>query len=49
MVHTITVGSPILGRVVEPLVLVPYLRRLITARNAHLLSVLDRSEGTVTP
>lgn len=48
MVDTITVGSPILGRVIEPVVLVPYLRRLITARNAHLVAVLDRSDGPLS-
>ena len=37
MTDTITVASPILGRVVERLVLVPYLRRLIAQRNVHLL------------
>ena len=36
----ITVGSPILGRLTERLILVPYLRRLITQRNAHLLAAL---------
>ncbi len=37
MTDTLTVGSPVLGRLVERLVLVPYLRRVITQRNAHLL------------
>lgn len=36
MTDTITVGSPILGFVVDRLVLVPYLRRLIRRRNASL-------------
>lgn len=41
MIDIVTVASPIMGRLVEPLVLVPYLRRLITKRNLHLVSVLD--------
>ena len=45
MVDTITVASPVLGRIVEPLVLVPYLRRLIIRRNTHLLDVLDARDG----
>ena len=40
MSDTITAGSPIFGRLAERLVLVPYLRRLITERNAHLPSTL---------
>ncbi|QEW02275.1 SRPBCC family protein [Microbacterium lushaniae] len=40
MTDTITVGSPVLGRVAERLVLVPYLRRLIAQRNAHLLQAV---------
>lgn len=40
MIDTITVGSPIFGRLVERAVLVPYLRRLITKRNSHLLAEL---------
>ena len=40
MTDRITVGSPILGRLAERLILVPYLRRLITQRNAHLLAAL---------
>ena len=38
MTDTVTVGSPIFGRLVERLVLVPYLRRLIAQRNAHLVA-----------
>ncbi|BDV30330.1 SRPBCC family protein [Microbacterium terricola] len=38
MTDTITVGSPIFGRLAERAVLVPYLRRLITKRNHHLLA-----------
>lgn len=41
MTDTLTVGSPVLGRVVERLVLVPYLRRLIVKRNEHLLESLN--------
>lgn len=36
MTDTITLASPIFGTVAERLVLVPYLRRLIAKRNAHL-------------
>jgi ligand-binding SRPBCC domain-containing protein len=38
MTDVITVGSPILGRLAERVVLVPYLRRLILARNRHLVA-----------
>ena len=41
MTDTLTVGSPVLGRVVERVVLVPYLRRLIAKCNQHLLESLD--------
>ena len=41
MVDTLTVSSPIFGRLAERLVLVPYLRRLIRQRNRHLLAILD--------
>ncbi|MGL4558157.1 MAG: SRPBCC family protein [Afipia sp.] len=40
MTDTITVGSPIFGRLAERVVLVPYLRHLITKRNSHLLAAL---------
>lgn len=40
MTDTITVGSPVFGRLAERVVLVPYLRRLIIKRNAHLLAEL---------
>jgi hypothetical protein len=40
MTDTITLGSPIFGRLAERLVLVPYLRRLIAKRNEHLLATL---------
>lgn len=42
MTDIITVGSPVFGGVAERLVLVPYLRRLISRRNAHLLAGLER-------
>ena len=41
MTDTITVASPIFGSLAERLVLVPYLRRLIATRNAHLLNALS--------
>ena len=40
MIDTITDGSPIFGQLIERAVLVPYLRRLITKRNGHLLAEL---------
>jgi ligand-binding SRPBCC domain-containing protein len=40
MTDTITVGSPIFGALVERTILVPYLRRLIAARNAQLVDAL---------
>ena len=40
MTDTITVASPAFGSLAERLVLVPYLRRLIARRNAHLLATL---------
>ncbi|MDL9981554.1 SRPBCC family protein [Microbacterium sp. ASV49] len=40
MTDRLTVGSPIFGRLAERMVLVPYLRRLIRKRNAHLLATL---------
>lgn len=41
MTDTITLASPILGRLAERLVLVPYLRRLIASRNRHLGAALS--------
>ena len=41
MTDTVTLASPVFGRLAETLVLVPYLRRLIRQRNRHLLAVLD--------
>ena len=46
MVDTLTIGSPIFGRLAERVVLVPYLRRLIRQRNHHLLTTLDAAPGT---
>jgi uncharacterized protein (UPF0548 family) len=46
MVDTLTIGSPILGRLAEHVVLVPYLRQLIRQRNHHLLTTLDAAPGT---
>lgn len=40
MTDTITLASPIFGSLAERIVLVPYLRRLIAKRNAHLLETL---------
>lgn len=40
MTDTVTVGSPIFGRLAERMILVPYLRGLITKRNRHLLAEL---------
>lgn len=40
MTDRITVGSPVFGRLAERLILVPYLRRLIAKRNAHLVAAL---------
>lgn len=41
MVDTITLAAPVLGRPAEALVLVPYIRHLVRARNDYLLAVLD--------
>jgi ligand-binding SRPBCC domain-containing protein len=43
MTDRIEVASPVFGRLAERLVLVPYLRRLIATRNAHLLDRLRHS------
>ena len=40
MTDTLTIGSPVFGRLVERAVLVPYLRRLIRRRNEHLVASL---------
>lgn len=41
MTDTITLASPVFGRVAESLILVPYLRKLIRKRNKHLLALLE--------
>ncbi len=41
MVDTLTIASPIFGRLAERTVLVPYLRRLIRQRNRYLLASLS--------
>ena len=41
MIDTLTISSPIFGRLAERLVLVPYLRRLMQQRNRHLLAMLN--------
>ncbi|MGN8551126.1 UNVERIFIED_CONTAM: SRPBCC family protein [Microbacterium sp. SLM126] len=38
MIDTITLASPVFGRLAERFVLVPYLRHLIHHRNRHLLA-----------
>ncbi len=40
MTDVVTLRSPLLGAVVEPLVLRPYLQRVIRARNAALVAML---------
>lgn len=40
MTDTLTVGAPVLGALAERSILVPYLRRLIRARNAYLVAAL---------
>jgi uncharacterized protein (UPF0548 family)/ligand-binding SRPBCC domain-containing protein len=46
MTDTLTVSSPVFGRLAERAVLVPYLRRLIQQRNRHLLSSLGAGPTT---
>lgn len=41
MVDTLTIASPIFGRLAERAVLVPYLRRLIAQRNRYLVESLS--------
>jgi hypothetical protein len=41
MIDTITVASPMFGSLAEGLVLVPYLRRLVSTRNARLVASLS--------
>ena len=45
MIDTLTISSPIFGRLAERLVLVPYLRRLMQQRNRHLLAMLNAPDG----
>ncbi|WP_455133167.1 DUF1990 family protein [Microbacterium aurum] len=46
MTDTIELASPFFGRLAERVVLVPYLRRLIRQRNAHLLTALGVAPST---
>jgi uncharacterized protein (UPF0548 family)/ligand-binding SRPBCC domain-containing protein len=46
MIDTLTIASPVFGRLAEDLVLVPYLRRLIRERNHALLRALGADRGT---
>lgn len=46
MTDTITLASPVFGRLAESVVLVPYLRRLIMVRNHHLVSALGVAPTT---
>ncbi len=48
MVDTLTIGSPLFGALAERLVLVPYLRRLIRQRNAHLVAAVAPTPPTHT-
>ncbi len=41
MTDRVTLASPVLGRLAERLVLVPYLRRLLTRRAEHLATTLS--------
>ncbi|UOQ59637.1 SRPBCC family protein [Leucobacter rhizosphaerae] len=41
MTDTLTIASPVFGIIAERLVLVPYLRRLITARNRVVVAIPD--------
>lgn len=41
MTDTITLASPVFGRLAERIVLVPYLRRLIVKRNTELIAALS--------
>lgn len=46
MTDTLTIRSPIFGRIAERVILVPYLRRLIRRRNQHLLASLGAAPRT---
>ncbi|TGO06542.1 SRPBCC family protein [Serinibacter arcticus] len=43
MIDDVTLASPVLGAVAERLVLVPYLRRLLRRRGAHLAAAAERA------
>lgn len=45
MTDIVTVGSPVLGPLVDRLILRPYLRRMIMERNTHLLRALDAQQA----
>ncbi|MCM3696005.1 SRPBCC family protein [Microbacterium oleivorans] len=45
MTDTVTLRSPLLGRIVEPLLLKPYLRRLIRSRNEVLVEKVTANRG----
>lgn len=44
MTDTVTLASPVFGRLAERVVLVPYLRRLIRSRNRHLVEFSRHDE-----
>jgi len=48
MTDTLTIASPVFGRLAERLVLVPYLRRLIRMRNAHLVDAVASTPPSYT-
>jgi uncharacterized protein (UPF0548 family)/ligand-binding SRPBCC domain-containing protein len=48
MTDTLTIASPVFGRLAERAVLVPYLRRLIRQRNAHLIALIGASHRPVS-
>jgi ligand-binding SRPBCC domain-containing protein len=43
MVDTLTIASPVFGRLAERMILVPYLRRLIAQRNRYLVESLSQA------
>jgi len=49
MTDVVTLRSPLFGPIVEPLVLRPYLQRLIRARNAVLVAALSGPRPDPTP
>jgi uncharacterized protein (UPF0548 family)/ligand-binding SRPBCC domain-containing protein len=48
MTDTLTIGSPVFGALAERVILVPYLRRLIRQRNAHLIAAVAPRPPTHT-